>query len=79
MRTLKWSVVACRRWDELGFDAPLPPEWTRFETDFMARYAQAKDDARRHLAAGKRAEVVRLLNSAAEEIWKEAAVLLRIP
>ena len=58
-------------------EAPLPPEWTKFEADFLARYAQAKDKARKLLAEDKRNEAVRLLNSVAEEIWKEAADLIK--
>ncbi len=77
MQKLAWSATAFQRLDKLGLEAPLPPEWTKFEADFLARYAQAKDKARKLLAEDKRNDAVRLLNSVAEEIWKEAADLIK--
>jgi hypothetical protein len=44
----------------------------------MEKYFKAKEEARNLLDKGKRAEAVKLLNTAAETIWNEAAVLLEL-
>lgn len=71
-----WSAAAFKRFDEAGFDAEIPPEWLKFEQDFMAKYRCAKDEARRLLDNGQRAEAVKLLNDTAYAIWQDAANLL---
>ena len=78
LKSLKWSAAAFKRSDELNFDAPIPEEWTAFEKKSMAQYAAAKAEARKLLDANKHDEAVKLLNSTAWAIWKEAAVLLKI-
>ena len=78
MANLRWSTAAFRRLDELKLEASIPPEWTKFEADSMMQYGKAKAHARKLLEAGKRAEAVDLLNSAAKRIWKTAATLLNI-
>ena len=44
----------------------------------MAKYADAKANAKKLLDSGKRAEAVKLLNDTAYSIWSEAEKLLNI-
>ena len=78
MGNLKWSAAAFKRLDKLKLEAPIPAEWTKFEKDSMVKYNKAKDEARKLLDAGKRAEAVKLVNSTAEKIWNDAVKLLKI-
>ena len=78
MTDLRWSAAAWKRFDELKLEAPIPAEWTKFEADSMVKYNKAKDEARKLLDAGKRAEAVKLMNSTAEKIWNDAEKLLNI-
>ena len=78
MADYSWSKVACKRLAELGFGAPIPEEWANFESNAMAEYAKAKDEARKLLDAGKRDEAVKLLNETAYKIWCGAEKLLNI-
>ena len=72
----EWAKMTWDRFKELGLGAPFPAEWAKFEQDFMVKYAKAKDDARKLLDAGKRAEAVKLMNSTAAEIWSDAVKLM---
>ena len=72
----EWAKMTWDRFKELGLGDPFPAEWTKFEQDFMVKYAKAKDDARKLLDAGKRAEAVKLMNSTAAEIWSDAVKLM---
>ena len=78
MSDSSWSNQALKRFDSLGLEAPLPESWLKFEKESMEKYFKAKEEARNLLDKGKRAEAVKLLNTAAETIWNEAAVLLEL-
>ena len=78
MESPKWSAAVFKRLDALKLEAPIPAEWTKFEQDSMAEYTKAKAEARKLLDAGKRAEAIKLVNSAAEKIWIAAEKLLKI-
>ena len=73
-----WSRASRKRYEELGFDAPMPESWLKYEADFMAEYTAAKESARALLDEGKEAEAVKLLNDTAAAIWKEAEQLLEL-
>ncbi len=74
--SLKITDAAWKRFDELTFSAPIPEEWSAFEKNSIAKYTEAKNQARQLLDAGKRDEAIQLLNDAAAGIWAEAAKLL---
>lgn len=76
MSDLKWSAAAWQRFNKLGLAAPIPEKWLNFEKESVARYAEAKEKARKLLNQNKRAEAVKLLNTTAENIWKKAADIL---
>ena len=78
MGDLKWANAAWKRFDKLGFGADVPAEWTKFEADSVKKMNQAKEEARKLLKAGKRADAVKLMNSTAEAIWNKAAKMLNI-
>lgn len=78
MGNRKWSMKSFKRLDELSLDSPFPAEWTKFEEESMIRYGKAKNEARKLLADGKKAQAVALLKSTAKKIWKQAAILLNI-
>ena len=78
MGDYSWSKAACKRFAELGFGAPIPETWAAFESNAMAEYAKAKEDARKLLDAGKRDDAVKLLNETAYKIWCGAEKLLNI-
>jgi hypothetical protein len=78
MGNRKWSMKSFKRLDELSLDSPFPAEWTKFEEESMIRYCKAKNEARKLLADGKKAQAVALLKSTAKKIWKQAAILLNI-
>ena len=78
MGNYSWSAASFKRGNKVGFEAPIPAEWQKFEADTMAKYAEAKAKARKLLDNGKRAEAVKLLNTTACNIWKEAEALLKI-
>ena len=78
MRNRKWCSAAFERLREHKLDAPIPPEWSAFEKDSMTSYAEARAAARKLLDAGDRAGAVKVLNAAAEKIWRAAAALLGI-
>ena len=78
MGDYSWSNVAIKRLKELGYGAPIPEEWANFESSSMAEYAKAKEEARKMLDAGKRAEAIKLLNETAYKIWCGAEKLMNI-
>ena len=78
MGNLKWSAAALKRLESLNLEAPIPPEWTKFEQDSLAEYSKAKAEARKLLSENKRAEAINLINSAAKKIWQKAEKLLNI-
>ena len=78
MGDLKWSDAAWKRFDKLVYNAEIPAEWTKFEFDSVNKMNQAKEQARKLLQVGKRAEAVKLMNSTAEAIWNEGAKLLNL-
>lgn len=78
MRSLKWCRSAFARLHELKLDAPIPAEWSAFEQDSMTRYTEARTAARQLLDRGDREGAVKVLNAAAEKIWRSAAALLEI-
>ena len=78
MGDFRWSKAARKHFDKHSFSAPIPEEWSKFETAAVAKMAKAKVEARKLLKSGKRKEAVKLLNSVAESIWNEAAALLKI-
>ena len=78
MGTYAWSTASYKRGDKVGFAAPIPAEWLKFEADSRAVYSAAKEKARKLLDNGKRAEAVKLLNAAAGKIWTKAEALLKI-
>ena len=78
MGTYAWSAASYKRGDKVGFEAPVPEEWLKFEADSRAKYAAAREQARKLLDNNKRAEAIKLLNTVACNIWKEAEALLKI-
>ena len=78
MGDLKWANAAWKRYNKLTYAAAVPTEWTKFECDSVKKMNQAKENARQLLKSGKRAEAVKVMNTAAEAIWNEAAKLLNI-
>ena len=78
MKNRKWCNAAFDRLRELKLNAPIPPEWSAFEKESMACYAEARAAARKRLDEGDRAGAVKVLNAAAEKIWRAAAALLGI-
>jgi hypothetical protein len=78
MENYSWSLASFKRGDKVGFATPVPAEWLKFEEHSMAKYAKAKAEAGKLLRNGKRAEAVKLLNTCAYTIWKEAEALLKI-
>lgn len=78
MGDYRWSDAAWKRFDELGFNAPLPEEWLKFEQTSMEKYCSAKDEARKLLDQGKRNNAIELINSCAMAIWQEASNMLGI-
>ena len=77
MADYSWGDHSFKRYDVKGFRADVPEAWVKFEKDFTAKYAKAKEDARKLLDSGKRAEAVKLLNETAHSIWLEAEALLK--
>ena len=78
MGDFSWGKASFKRLNQLGLTAPIPAAWLDFEKNSMAKYAAAKDAARKLLEQGKRAEAVKLLNDTAFSIWTEAETLLNI-
>ena len=78
MDDYRWSDAAWKRFDEFGYNAPIPDAWQEFERSSMEKYCSTREEARRLLEQGKRCEAVTLLNSCAEEIWRDTAALLEI-
>lgn len=78
MGTYAWSAASYKRGDKVGFAAPIPAEWLKFEADSRAVYSAAKEKARKLLDSGKRAEAVKLLNNTAYMVWEKAEALLKI-
>ncbi len=78
MKKRNWSMKSFKRLEELKLEAPIPEDWTKFEKESLAKYGQAKAEARKLLKAGKTTEAAALLNSTAWKIWKKAAKLLNI-
>ena len=78
MQNINWSKASYTRLKELKYNAPIPSEWSKFEADSTAEYKKAQAEARKLLDAGKRTDAVKLLNSTAEKIWKNAEKLLKI-
>ena len=77
MSDKNWSAASWKRLEKLGLGAPIPAEWSKFEADAMAKYADAKAKARQLLNNGKRAEAIKLLNTTAYGIWTQAEALLK--
>jgi hypothetical protein len=75
---LSWCNAARKRFNKLGYDAPIPESWSKFEKDSFEKFAKAQARARQLLKSGKRAEAVKLLNTTVEKIWNDAAKLLAI-
>jgi hypothetical protein len=78
MTDLRWSSAAWKRFDALGHDAPVPAEWSKFESGMLAEYEAAQLAAKELLKKGERAGAVRLLNEKACSLWKRAAKLLAL-
>lgn len=78
MADFSWSKKVWERFDKLKLEAPIPAEWTKFEKDALAKYAASKEEARKLLMKGKKAEAAKVLNTTAMSIWKEAAALMKI-
>ena len=78
MSDLRWSGASWKRFDKLGFSAPIPEEWSAFEKRAMAKYTAARDQARKLLDAGKRDKAIKLINDTAASIWDEAVKLLKL-
>jgi len=72
-----WAAAAWKRFDAMGFGAPIPAEWTAFEKESMAAYEKASADALALLREGKKAQAIQTLNNASSEIWRKAAAILR--
>ena len=77
MASYSWSLASFKRGDKVGYTAPIPAEWQKFEADAMKKYAAAKVQARKLLDSGKRAEAIKLLNTTAYGIWTQAEALLK--
>ena len=77
MGDYSWSKAVWARFDKLGLESPIPEKWLEFEKKSMEKYTAAKEEARKLLDQGKRADAVKLINSAAAEIWSAAVELLR--
>lgn len=77
MGDYSWSKAVWARFDKLGLESPIPEKWLEFEKKSMEKYTTAKEEARKLLDQGKRADAVKLINSAAAEIWSAAVELLR--
>lgn len=75
---LRFSNAAWKRLDELGYDAPIPGEWSKFETESLATFTKTKEQARELLNNGKQEEAVKLINATAEAIWVDAVKLLEL-
>lgn len=73
-----WGAASFKRFDKIGLNEPLPEKWLEFEKTSMAKYLEAKEQARKLLDAGKRADAVKLLNDTAMEIWNEAEKVLEL-
>lgn len=71
-----WAEMTWERYKKEGLCAEFPAEWAKFEQEFMAKYAKAKEEARKLLNAGKRGEAIELMNTVAAEIWNGAVKLL---
>ena len=73
-----WAQNAFNRLAKLGTYSEVPAEWLEFEKSSMAKYLEAKAQARKLLDDGKRAEAIKLLNETAYKIWCGAEKLLNI-
>lgn len=76
MTDLRWSSAAWKRFETLGYDAEVPPEWRDFESAMLIEYEAARTAARDLLKTGDRAGAVRLLNEKAYSLRERAAKLL---
>ena len=72
-----WSKAAWERFNKVGLQ-DIPAAWVNFEKDNMGKYIAAKNEARKLLDQGKRAEAVKLINKAAAEIWDKAAEMMKL-
>lgn len=77
MADYSWGKAAFERLDNQGYAAQLPEAWLKYEKDFMEKYTDAKNRARKLLDNGKRAEAVKLINDTAYSIWLEAEAILK--
>ena len=73
-----FSAAAFQRFDQLGYAAPIPAEWSKFEEDALVCYGRASEDARLRLRQGRRSEAENLLNRASSELCAQAARLLKL-
>ena len=77
MADYSWGKAAFERLDNQGYAAQLPEAWLKYEKNFMEKYNNAKQQARKLLDNGKRAEAVKLINDTAYSIWLEAEAILK--
>ena len=77
MSDMSWSKATFDRLDKVGLQ-DIPAEWAEFERNSMKEYTAAKDKARKLLNSGKRADAIKVLNSAAGKIWEQAAGMLKL-
>ena len=73
-----WGAASFKRFNKLGLNEPLPEKWLEFEKTSMAKYLEVKEQARKLLDDGKRAEAVKLLNDTAMAIWNEEEKVLEL-
>ena len=78
MTDSSWAKAAFARLKKLGTHSEVPAKWLEFEKTSMAKYQEAKAQARKLLDAGKRADAVKLLNDAAMAIWTEAEKVMEL-
>ena len=77
MADYSWGKAAFERLDKQGYAAQLPEAWLKYEKNFMEKYNNARQQARKLLDNGKRAEAVKLINETAYSIWLEAEAVLK--
>ena len=73
-----FAAAAQTRCEQLGFDAPIPAEWSCFEEETLSCYGRVMEEARLRLRQGKPAEAEALLNRASSELCAQAAELLNL-
>ena len=76
---LDFYSAARKDFDKRGFASPLPEKFTAFEKKAFEQYGKALKLAEILLKKGQKAQAVKVLNTQAAQIWKEAAKVLGIP